>query len=314
VKEDDLLPDLSALEAGNVAELVATFAPKLLPTLERADLVGTAFSMGFIGAIIALIAAQLAGLAVSGVGVAMGVMSLGGAVGAVIGVYERRARHRRSVRHFTLTCESNPLPLYEKIAQHFKVQINVSRARMLGPQSDWHRSRAPLEAAKDEADRSVAYWSERLKEDKENSVAVLQLTTAKSLKSKFSDALRELDSRSDALLSFFNRCEAKLAMLEQTRSDHMESERLAALSDRAGEVVNEAASALDLIGQTFLRDTANVGQAIAGLRQLHAKELAGPLPLEHIELVADRIIEVWQEDNEALAQLENAMHKSDASA
>jgi hypothetical protein len=38
------------------------------------------------------------------------------------------------------------------------------------------------------------------------------------------------------------------------------------------------------------------------------------LPLEHIELVADRIIEVWQEDNEALAQLENVMSKSDASA
>jgi hypothetical protein len=29
-------------------------------------------------------------------------------------------------------------------------------------------------------------------------------------------------------------------------------------------------------------------------------------------LVADRIIEVWQEDNEALAQLENAMRRSAA--
>jgi hypothetical protein len=36
------------------------------------------------------------------------------------------------------------------------------------------------------------------------------------------------------------------------------------------------------------------------------------LPLEHIELVADRIIEVWQEDNESLAQLENALRRSDA--
>ena len=311
MKEDDLSPDLSALEAGSVAELLAIFAPKLLPTLERGDLIRTASFIGLIGAMIALFALAMANLEASG-GAVMGAMSFGAAVGAVIGVYWEREWHRRSVRHFALTCESNPLPLYEKIAQHFKVQINVSRARMLGPQSDWHRSRAPLEAAKDEADRSMAYWSERLKENKENSVAVLQLATAKSLKSKFSDALRELDSRSDALLSFFNRCEAKLAMLEQTRSDHMESERLAVLSDRAGQVVNEAASALDLIGQTFLRDTANVGQAIAGLRQLHAKELAGPLPLGHIELVADRIIEVWQEDNEALAQLENAMRRSAA--
>jgi hypothetical protein len=120
VKEDDLSPDLSALKSGNVAELVATFAPKLLPTLERGDLVGTASFAGGIGAIIALFAVDTAMAGASG-GAFMGAMSFGAAVGVVIGVYERRAWHRRSVRHFALTCESNPLPLYEKIAQHFKV-------------------------------------------------------------------------------------------------------------------------------------------------------------------------------------------------
>jgi hypothetical protein len=204
--------------------------------------------------------------------------------------YERRVRFRPDI-------------LYGQIADKFKNEITEYRTRMLGPQSEWHRARDPLKEAHDEANRSIAYWGERLRQGGDSEVVQKNLETAENLSLKFGRALEELDRRSDALLTFLNECYAKLAVLEGSRTDYAESQRLAALSEQAHVVVEDAESMLDRIGQEFLHEATRLGGALGALRALHLKEIAGDVPLDRIEHVADRILEVYHEDSDTLKML-----------
>lgn len=209
---------------------------------------------------------------------------------SMVGDYERRVLYRPDI-------------LYGQVADKFKNEITEYRTRMLGPQSDWHKAWDPLKQAQDEANRSIAYWGERLRQGGDSEVVEKNIEIAEDLSLKFTRALEELDRRSDALLTFLNECYAKLAVLEGSRTDYAESQRLAALSEQAAVVVEDAESVLDRIGQQFLEEATRLGGALGALRALHLKEIAGEVPLDQIEHVADRILEVYHEDSDALKNL-----------
>ena len=222
-----------------------------------------------------------------------------------------RWEHRSNLRDYERRVRFRPDLLYGMVADKFKDEITDYRTRMLGPRSDWHKARDPLKEAQDEANRSIAYWGARLRQGSDNEVAHTNLETAENLSLKFTRALEELDRRSDALLTFLNECYAKLAVLEGTRTDYAESKRLAVLSEQADIVVEDSQLVLDRIGEQFLEEATRLGGALGALRALHLKEIAGDVPLEQIEHVADRILEVYHEDNETLKTLMDSIARSD---
>ena len=287
--------------------LIASYAPELKPRIHRRDFGVVAGAAGLIFVLIPLM--LLLGGTLSPLNALLS--SVGGfTLWAAGNEMLSRLEYRSRIRNYERRVRFRPDILYGQVADKFKQEITDYRTRMLGPQSDLHRARDPLKVAQDEADRSVAYWGARLRQDRSNEVAHASLETAEDLSLKFTRALEELDRRSDALLLFLNECYAKLAVLEGSRTDFAESKRLAALSDQADVVVDDAESALDRIGEDFLTEAARLGGALGALRALHLKELAGEVPLDQIENVADRILEAYQEDSETLQKLVESMTRS----
>ena len=207
------------------------------------------------------------------------------------------------MRHYQRQLNETPGVLFDEIASKFRREIRVHREKVLGPDSEWGRARAPLLEAKDEANRSVAYWRERMEHDATNEAARVQLRSADELEVKFAAALTELDHRSEALLQFFNECEAKLPILERFRRDHEESLALEKLKAQADGTVADAQSALALIGQQFVSEALRMGQALGALERYELKESAASVPLDRIEHVADQILSSSQEERESLAVL-----------
>ena len=224
-------------------------------------------------------------------------------IGIVGGEIAARLLHRKSRRAFMRMLDDAPWEMHQAIADHFRRDIEAHRERTLGVGSEWHRARDPLKKAFDEANRSVAYWKERLGQDESNETVRAQLGTAERLSAKFGEALANLDRRSDVLLSFFNDCEAKLSVLESSKRDVEESKRLAALSNRADELVAEAETTLSLIGRQFVSEAVRVGEALGALERAQLKDSAGDLPLTQIETVADRIIESSAREHQVLTDL-----------
>jgi hypothetical protein len=212
-------------------------------------------------------------------------------------------RGHNLVQAYHKQANETPGVLFDKIASKFRREIEAHRKKVLGPDSEWEQARAPLREAKDEANRSGAYWRGRLEEDATNEATRAQLVSADELEVKFAAALTELDHRSDALLQFFNECEAKLPVLERFRRDHEESLALEKLRERADGTVADAQTALGLIGQQFVSEALRMGQALGALERYELKESAAFVPLDAIEHVADQILSSSQEERGTLATL-----------
>jgi hypothetical protein len=210
------------------------------------------------------------------------------ALGAVVCEYALRRSHANRVREFTERSTAAPWTLFATITERFRRDIERQRERTLGPYSEWAKARQPLKEASDEANRSAAYWRQRLEQ-------------------KFRGAVHELDGRTEVLMAFFNDCEAKLSVLEHTKRDLEESKRLAVLSTRADEIVLNARATLDKIGQEFVSGAARVGRALGSLERLQLLESAGDVPIERTELVADRIIESSEQERAMLRPLSERM-------
>ena len=129
------------------------------------------------------------------------------------------------------------------------------------------------------------------------------MATAQRLEGKFSEALGKLDQRSQSLLKFFNECEARVVALERGKSDYEQSQRMAALSDRADLVIGDATATLAGIGESFVNQAIRVGEALGSFERIQLKSLAGEIELDHIEAVADRIIESSVAERAALRDL-----------
>jgi hypothetical protein len=228
--------------------------------------------------------------------VTVGSFALGEVVTRVIH-YRRLDRFRREYK------DGTPEYLYEVIASRFEDQIEAQRARTLGPDSELYRARSPLTTAADEARRSIAYWRERAKYEPRSDLVKLQLATAEQLASKFESAIRQLDRRSEALLAFFNECEAKLALLRRSSRDIEESKRLSALSSRAESLIADAESVLIDIGRQFVSEAFRMGEALGQLERIQIQQSASDIPIDHLEMVADRIIESAEREQYALSRL-----------
>ena len=288
-----LLPD--DLDLTNVEDVVSALAPELRPARWY-------WTEIYIGSLFIL-----TGLALGTLGFFQSpLMSLSGLVPMILAWFVW-AKGADRVRRYHKELRETPGVLFEQIAQKFTREIRLHRDRVLGPNSDWERARAPLVGAKDEANRSAAYWRGRQEEDHTNETARSQLRSAESLEAKFAEALGELDHRSEALLQFFNECEAKLPVLRRFKRDHEESLALAKLQERADETVVDAQSALGLIGQQFVSEALRMGQALGALERYELKESAGTVPLDRIERVADQILSSSHKERETLAALMEKM-------
>lgn len=287
-----------------VEELVRHLAPELLPHREsfpeRLPLLAV---VGMVGLYVGTIVASIAW--VSTLDTVLEWLFIGWFATGTVGLYEALQLHfyRRDSELAIRQLSSRPERIYEGVARSFRDQIQAQRDRTLGPDSEWYKARQPLLEAADESSRSVAYWTHRLAQDEENEPVMSQLETATKLDNKFRKALGRLDRRSDALLAFFNDCEARILVLEQGKRDYEESRRLADLSDKADLVIEEATSTLTAIGQQFVSEAIRVGQALGGLERLQLKDLASETPLERMEAVADRIIQTSVDEQHAIESL-----------
>lgn len=181
------------------------------------------------------------------------------------------------------------LDVYRFAVDEFRGKIDLHRKRILGSESEWATARESLVRASDEADRSVAYWRNRLRQERTDQVIARQLSTATELHRKLRAALGKLDKRANVLRKFFNECEAKVSVMDRYNRDIEESRRLDRLSGAADIVIAEAEATLTAIGASFVREARKVGEVLGDFERLQLKTLAGELPLDDIEVLADRI-------------------------
>ena len=287
------------LELTSPEDLVRVYAPELAPHSSE-----TRLAMHTSGVLVSLTLALLSfgPLEPSGP-VALALLGVYVAAGAVIAEVAARRSHKKDVARFNKELRASPWRLYEAVAAKFLAEIERQRARTLGPGSDWGRARQPLEAAAQETARSVAYWQQRTAMDRSNEIAKQQLDTALRLRDKFQEALTELDSRAQVLVTFFNECEARLAVLQYAKRDYEEVNKLGALSERADDIVNDARATLASIGSSFLNEAIRVGNALGGIERVGWLSLADSVAVDKIETLADRILESSQHEREMLERL-----------
>ena len=291
----------------HVYDLVMTFAPELLPTqaiagrifpycvsLLTSTYLGLVASYHLHGGTFAFDQTLLASLVIS---------SILGVTGAEWFYQYRASVGPSRLDRFWADIADNPWKVHEHLARKFRREIELRRSQMVGPKSDWHALRQPLQEAHAEAARSVAYWEERQAEEPNSQVTLTHLDSARALEEKFGQAIEELDRRSKALIRFFDRCEAKLLVLERSKRDFADSRRLSALADRADGLVEHARIGLGQIGQRFLQEAGAVAEALTSLQEIYRKDFAGELPLDHLEAAADQIIEVSRTDSAHLGEL-----------
>ncbi|UCC25816.1 MAG: hypothetical protein JSU98_01720 [Gemmatimonadales bacterium] len=285
------------LEPTDLGVLIERYAPDLRPN-PAVDRVSMYFSVGILTLFVGLAAyGPLGWIGAFVVSLVMVVLS----VGLVEGYRYRRLMEFREI------VRNRPWQLYGGIAESFRRDLEVQRARLMGPRSELGRARAPLEEALEEARRSEAYWTERCRQDPSSLLAKQQVETAERLSKKFDAALGELLERSRILLDFFNSCEAKLVALEHGRRDVEETRRLADLSDRADEVTSGADLALEGIAREVLSQAVRVGEALGAMERLRIQEAAGELPVDQMESVADQIIESADSERRLLSRLVAAL-------
>ena len=200
-------------------------------------------------------------------------------------------------------------PVYELAVREFREQIKTHRARTLGANSEWAIARGSLATRADDAQRSVAYWRARVREEPGNQLAATQLKTALGIDGKVRSALVKLDAKADALLRFYNDCEAKLALMDRYSSDLDETRRLEELSGTTDVAITNAESTLAAIGEQFVREAQAVGRALSGLERVQIKSLAGEASLDNIEYLADRIIESSDAERRAVENLDKALNQ-----
>ena len=234
------------------------------------------------------------------------------AVGAAILVGSRLFLRIRVSRAFAAFRAGEPIAVrkvHRFAAREFRVQIGRHRARTLGADSEWGMARGALAEAADEAQRSVAYWQARVKQEPDNRLAAGQSKTAAELDDKLRSALAKLDARADTLLRFYNECDARLTLMDRYNQDMEETRRLEELSGRTDVAIAGAEDTLLAIGEQFVREAQAVGRALGGLSRVQIKSLAGDAPLDNIEYLADRIIESSDAERRAVEDLDRVLQR-----
>jgi hypothetical protein len=287
---------MDPLDLTTVEDLVRRHAPELVPHSEPASRV-----LVVVGGFLLTAIAVLTTLAVNGVAprtalLFAGIAGVPGAIGSAWLIRRQRQRFARQL-------SDSPWLFYDAVAREFAAEVERQRARTIGPYSEWGRARLSLESAAQEADRSVAYWTQRLLTEPDADIAQMQMAAATRLRNKFHTALSGLDERARLLVAFFNDCEARVAVLQSTKRDYEEIRKLEALADRSDEVVAHAERTLASIGATFVSEALRVGNALGGLERIGLTTLAGEVPVDRLEALADRILESDERDRNALERV-----------
>ena len=223
----------------------------------------------------------------------------------------RRAEIRKTVEPGVTAYESGEhwavLRVHEFAVAEFRERIATHRARTLGADSEWGRARSSLADAADEAQRSTAYWRERLRAEPESKLARTQGPIADRLEAKLGEALAKLDARAAALRRFYNDCDARLAVMDRCNRDLEESRRLEELSGRADIVIAEAQGTMEAIARAFVAEARGMGEALGVVATVGIKSLAGEAPVENIEYLADRIIEDSDRERSTIEDLDRQL-------
>lgn len=197
--------------------------------------------------------------------------------------------------------------VHEFAVTEFRERIQAHRERTMGRGSEWGRARSELTRAADEAQRSAAYWRERLRGEPESELARTQGRVADRLEAKLGEALGKLDARAAALRKFYNDCDARLAVMDRCNRDIEESRRLEELSGKADVVIAEAEGTIQALALQFVAEARNIAEALGGVATVGVKSLAGEAPVDNIEYLADHIIESSDRERSAIEDLERQL-------
>jgi hypothetical protein len=289
---------MNAIDLSTVEALVRQHAPDIVPETNPSSRVFAQVAVGLFTCLFTTL-----GLAAAGMDDARAIFFLtsiagiGSGLGA--GWFVRRANDKDQ-RRFSNQLKDSPWLFYDAVSAKFSSEIERQRSRTIGPNSEWGRARLSLESAAQDAERSVAYWTKRLSSERDHALAQTQLATATRLRDKFYSALAGLDQRARLLVTFFNECEARIAVLQSTKRDYEEVRKLDVLADRSDEIVTHAEDTLASIGASFVAEALRVGNALGGLERAGLVNLAAAVPVEHLEALADRIVESSRRDQTAL--------------
>lgn len=226
----------------------------------------------------------------------------------------RKARHafeRTYIRRrLAAYADGDPRHLqrvHDYAIRHFRQLVEQHRARTMDPESEWARARAPLEKAVNDANKSVAYWRERLKSDPDNQVCLRQYRIVKGLEEKLRSALSKVDERADLLTKFYNDCEAKLAVMDRCRQDIREARKVEELSSRADVVVAQAEGSIQALARAFVDEAQRIGSALGETASAQYKVLAGEVPLDDIDYLADKIVECSDGEQAQIKEMQNRL-------
>lgn len=194
--------------------------------------------------------------------------------------------------------------VHEYAVTEFRERIQAHRERTMGRGSEWGRARSELTQAADEAQRSAAYWRERLRGEPGSELARTQGRVADRLEAKLGEALAKLDARAAALRKFYNDCDARLAVMDRCNRDIAESRRLEELSGKADVVIAGAEGTIQALALQFVAEARNIAEALGGVATVGIKSLAGEAPVDNIEYLADHIIESSDRERSVIEDLE----------
>ena len=181
--------------------------------------------------------------------------------------------------------------VHEYAVEEFRNRVAVHREKTLGDSSQWGRARASLMEAASDAQRSVAYWGARLRQEPSNEFAKSQKDVSDQLEAKLATAFEKLEARSVALRRFYNECDARLATMDRHNHDLEEFRRLKELSGRADIVIAHAEGTMHGLATAFVAEAQAFADALGGVAAVSITALAGEAPMDNIDYFADRIIE-----------------------
>ena len=296
---------MDSIDLTNAEELVRRHTPELVPRADPANRSIARITIGLLTAVgaVPVVLLTLAAVGMQSLPLSLLLTSIAAVAGAVVGDRRYLHEHEEQLRLFSKQLKESPWKFYEAIALKFAAEIERQRARTIGPDTEWGRARLRLESAGQEADRSVAYWTQRLAMEPGNEIARTQLTAATQLRAKFYMALTGLDQRARLLVAFFNDCEARVAVLQSAKRDFEEIRKLDRLADGSDEIVTHAEETLASIGTGFVSEALRVGNALGGLERVGLVNLAGVVSVDHLEALADRIVESADRDRTTLERV-----------
>jgi hypothetical protein len=300
-------------ELNSLEEVIERYAPELVP--KKLDLVESLLAAfrtdTFPAALVMILVVSMFGAManpyISTLGMFMmitfKIMSYMGIVAWSLGsliIWSTSSDERKS---FESDLFSNPMRLQQKLVELYRSKIESWKISVLGDKSDIAKTRSALNIAHQEAITVAAYWRERQKSGDETGLVSEQLELAEMYVQKFQDALASNDRRMESLRTLISKYEARLSILARGPSDHEYSLRLAKLGADGSDLIAKAEQAVRKLAYDCVHDMARFAGAIGGFERLQIKESAARLPLDKIEVVADKILASANEDEKLIGDL-----------